>query len=100
MRITTGKNTIDYGVTQNGQMYEAHTVGSTKIVRATPDPERFLRWMIQSEIDEDLKHTLRIKSLLYYKIWWELPDDVCKAGRFNKELYLKIIQAKKDNGTL
>jgi hypothetical protein len=58
MVLVSGNHIIEYGMTAGGQMFERHHVGSKGIVRTTSNPEQFLRWLIQSEIDADTREWL------------------------------------------
>lgn len=58
MTLTNGDHTIEYGMTPAGQMFERHKLGVRSITRTTVDTERFLLWMIQSEIDADVQQWL------------------------------------------
>lgn len=101
MIIFSGNTTIEYGMTAAGQFFENHKINkSDGIIRTTTDPERFLRWMIQSEVDEEIMRHQRERLCALLKMYWELGAPEVIRGSFNKELYLKIIKAKKENGTL
>lgn len=101
MIIISGESEIEYGTTPGGQFFEKHTIGKgVGIVRITPDPERFLRWMIQSEVNEEFENKHREYLCNILAEWWPMKNFNTFRGSFNKELYLKIIQAKKNNGTL
>jgi hypothetical protein len=101
MMIFSGDTVTEYGLTPAGQFFEMHQVGKTvAIMRTTPDPERFLRWMIQSEVDRELEDEQRERLIKVLQIYWTLIDGDILRGSFNKELYLQIIEVKRKNGTL
>lgn len=100
MMIITGDVTTEYGITPMGQFFEKKKVGNnTGIVRVTVSPERFLRWLIQSEVDIETENIMREKMIKLIRTWWENNEDGT-MGSFNRELYLRIIEAKRKNGTI
>lgn len=100
MTITNGDTTTEYGTTPGGQLFERRISGNIIIQRATNNPERFLNWIVESEEKEYIENKRREQLAKLLSVWWYLSDDISFRGTFNKELYLKVVAAKKANGTL
>lgn len=100
MTIIHGNTAIEYGLTPGGQFFELHQEGKSFFARITPDPERFLRWIIQSEVDREMEDRQRRQFVRMVSEWWEKSDGWSHRGQFNAELYYRIVEAKRQNGTL
>lgn len=94
--IFSGSTVTEYGLTPAGQFFEKHQVGKhNAYMRTTWDPERFLRWMIQSEVDQQLEDEQRHRMIRVLKVYWGLNYGDTVRGFFNEDLYQKVIAAKK-----
>lgn len=101
MKITSGNHTVEYGTTPGGQLFELHKIGNNKgIMRITSNAELFLRWIIADEVTKDITQQTRDRYIKAIKPYWTISSGDELRGSFNEELYLKVIKAKKDNGTI
>lgn len=97
MMLIHGDIATEYGHTPAGQWFEVHRnicTGKVLASRSTPDNERFMRWIIQSEVDKDVENQLRDRKLRVIKCFWTICCGDSIRGTFNQDLYLKIIEAK------
>lgn len=101
--IITGNKTVEYGMTTHGNLTQHVKIGNHGVVRVTTDPERFLRWIIAPEVNKEIEMRRRKILCRYLRLMWNhesrLQRDTIHS-MFNEEHYLKVIQAKIDNGTL
>lgn len=96
-----GDTKVQYSVTEGGNFCKfISKSGNIVAFHATPRPENFLDWILQDAKREVQCLVLRKKLMDIIAPWWNLKDPICHRGHFNRELYLKIIEAKKENGTL
>lgn len=101
MIIFHGNFTTEYGMTPGGCFTEKHSNGKFGYVRATKECERFLRWIIATEVNKDIERRRREQLVQLIARWWtEAEEGKRYGGSFNKDQYFKYIQAKIDNGSL
>jgi hypothetical protein len=95
---------IEYGFTPSGQFHETFRnskTGKLEFSRVTTDVQQFLGWMIREEIISYKEKRVRAALVLFMKKFWTCrltPDDL--RGSFNEDLYNKIIERSKKDGTI
>lgn len=87
---------IQYTMTRGGSACAMHYYnGKLVACQATVDMERFLRWIIQSEVDKEVQalHKAVLQEMI--ERWWTSPQAWGLRGTFNQELYDKFLKARR-----
>lgn len=101
--MTHTDSIVEHGIASMGQYYEKHQVAPGKyFIRTTRDSGRFTTWMnwdrINMEAEKEIKPVIDRQRGILISIYEQIAKSC--HGHFNAELYLKIIKAKRNNGTI
>lgn len=89
------KTTTEFSTTKEGNFMKTVFAKDFILMQCTPNPARFLEWMIQDEIKEEEKQQEEKLKLLKIISSWELHKAFeCFRGGFNLDHYKKVLNHK------
>ena len=95
MTYYEGNISVNYALTTEGQYMQLITTPKGIVIMATPDVDKFLKRLLQSEVDREERIEKKAIYLMKVQQFW---SNRCRAenirGQFNIEHYTKVIQAK------
>ena len=91
-----GNIKVDYEISPKGCYMQLITMPAGTVVMASYDVDKFLKRIVQSEVDADERSERRLQYLIRLERFW---SNRCKEenirGHFNIEHYNKVLLAKR-----
>ena len=97
MQIFSHENqtTTEFSFTKEGNFMKTIIGKDFIAMQCTPNPAKFLNWMVSDEIKEEKKQEEEKLKMLKIISFWELQKaSECFCGSFNDEHYKKVLSYK------